>query len=77
MRRDEAVNTGKTPRLNRAALAGGIALTAAGGLAVVASPAQAASGPGTAGAVYTMTNSASGNAIEAFARASDGTLTRI
>ena len=39
------------------------------------SPAQAADLPGTAGAVYSMTNSASGNAIEAFARASDGSLT--
>jgi len=61
-------------RLIRTAMTGGIALTAAGGLAVVASPAQAASGPGAAGAVYTMTDSAGGNAIEAYARAGDGSL---
>ena len=60
------------PRLVRVAMAGGIGLAA---VAAVAGPAQAAGGPGTAGAVYTMTNSASGNAIEAYARASDGSLT--
>ena len=58
----------------RAAAVGAIGLAAAG-LSAFAGPARAADTPGTAGAVYTMTNSASGNAIEAFARASDGTLT--
>lgn len=64
-----------TPRLLRAAMAGGIALAASGGVVAVAGPAQAAGFPGTAGAVYTMTNSTSGNAIEAYSRASDGSLT--
>ena len=59
----------------RATAVGAIGLAAAAGLAAFAGPARAADGPDTAGAVYTMTNSASGNAIEAFARASDGTLT--
>jgi 6-phosphogluconolactonase len=63
------------PRLIRAATACGIGLAAAGGLAAVAGPARAADLPGAAGAVYTMTNSPGGNAIEAYARASDGTLT--
>jgi len=63
------------PRLIRAAAVGAIGLAAVGGLAAFAGPALAAGTPGTAGAVYTMTNSASGNAIEAFARASDGTMT--
>ena len=91
MRTDGAVNTARAlaarpaanqgtrraiPRLIRAAMTGGIALTAAGGLAVVAGPARAAAWPGTAGAVYTMTNSPAGNAIEAYARAGDGSLTR-
>ena len=62
-------------RLIQAAAAGAIGAAAVGGLAAFAGPAQAASRPGTAGAVYTMTNSASGNAIEAYARASDGSLT--
>lgn len=62
------------PRLILAAMAGGIGLAAVGGLAA-AGPAQAADQPGAAGAVYTMTNSPGGNAIEAYARASDGTLT--
>jgi 6-phosphogluconolactonase len=52
-----------------------LGLAAAGTAAVAAGPAHAAEWPGTAGAVYTMTNSASGNAIEAFARAGDGSLT--
>jgi 6-phosphogluconolactonase len=73
---DTAVSERKAiPRLIRAAAAGAIGIAAAGGLAAFAGPAQAADLPGTAGAVYTMTNSASGNAIEAYARASDGTLT--
>src|SRR5260370_25052051 len=41
-----------------------------------AAPASSQSGSaGSAGAVYTMTNSPAGNAIEAFARAADGSLT--
>jgi len=40
----------------------------------LAGPAQAAGWPGTAGAVYTTTNSPAGNAIEAYARAADGSL---
>ena len=76
MLRDAAVSERKAiPRLIRAAAAGAIGLAAAGGLAAFVGPAQAADLLGTAGAVYTMTNSASGNAIEAFTRASDGTLT--
>ena len=62
------------PRLIRATMAAGIGLTTAGGLAVAAVPALAAGWPGTAGAVYTMTNSPAGNAIEAYARAGDGSL---
>jgi hypothetical protein len=38
-------------------------------------PALAADGPSTTGAVYTMTNSPAGNAIEAYARVGDGSLT--
>lgn len=59
----------------RAAAAGAIGLAAIGGLGAFASPARAAGRPGTPGAVYTMTNSPSGNAIEAYARGSDGSLT--
>jgi 6-phosphogluconolactonase len=44
------------------------------GPAQAASLARASGRPG-AGAVYTMTNSADGNAIEAYARAGDGSLT--
>jgi hypothetical protein len=40
-------------------------------------PAAPAEGPGAAGAVYTMTNSAADNAIEAYARAGDGSLTQV
>jgi 6-phosphogluconolactonase len=63
------------PRLIRAVMAGGIGLAAVGGMAAFPGPAQAADGPGTAGAVYTMTNSPTGNAIEAYTRAGDGSLT--
>jgi 6-phosphogluconolactonase (cycloisomerase 2 family) len=59
----------------RAAIAGAVGLAAVGGIAAFAGPAQAAGFPGPAGAVYTMTNSPSGNAIEAFTRASEGALT--
>jgi 6-phosphogluconolactonase len=62
-------------RMIRAAAAGAVGLAGVGGLAAFAGPAQAADSPGTAGAVYTMTNSPGGNAIEAYARAADGTLT--
>jgi len=58
-----------------AARAAVLGLAAAGAVAAVAGPAHAADGPGAAGAVYTMTNSPGGNAIEAYARASDGSLT--
>jgi 6-phosphogluconolactonase len=69
-------NAGRAvPGLIRAAMAGAVGLAAAGGVAAVAGPAQAAGGPRPAGAVYTMTNSPGGNAIEAYARASDGSLT--
>ena len=74
MLHDGAVNKRKALAACAAAV-GAIGLAAATGLAAFAGPARAADGPGTAGAVYTMTNSASGNAIEAFARASDGSLT--
>jgi 6-phosphogluconolactonase len=59
----------------RAVAAGVIGLAAVAGLAAFADPARAADGPRAAGAVYTMTNSSSGNAIEAYTRASDGSLT--
>ena len=73
---DAAVkNRTAIPRLIRAAAAGVIGVAVAGGLAAFAGQAQAASGSGAAGAVYTLTNSAGGNAIEAYARASDGSLT--
>jgi 6-phosphogluconolactonase len=74
------VSVSRRKALIRAVTAGGIGLAVAGGLAAAAGPAQAASlarasgWPG-AGAVYTMTNSAGGNAIEAYARAGDGSLT--
>ena len=58
-----------------AAAVGAIGLAAAAGLSAFAGPARAADTTGTAGAVYTMTNSPGGNAIEAYARASDGSLT--
>ncbi len=70
---DAAVNRRKA--LARAAAAGAIGLAAVGTLAAFAGPAQAAGWPGAAGAVYTMTNSPGGNAIEAYARAGDGALT--
>jgi hypothetical protein len=63
------------PRLIRAAMAGGIGLATVGGVAAFAGTAQATDLPGATGAVYTMTNSSGGNAIEAYARASDGSLT--
>jgi 6-phosphogluconolactonase (cycloisomerase 2 family) len=56
-------------------VAGAVGLAAVGGVAAFVGPAQAIGFPGRAGAVYTMTNSPGGNAIEAYARASDGTLT--
>ena len=64
-------------RLIRTAAAGAIGLAAVGGLAAFAGPARAAETPGTAGAVYTMTNSPGGNAVEAYARASDGSLSPV
>jgi len=63
------------PRLIRTAAAGVIGLAAVGGLVAFAGPARAADTPGAVGAVYTMTNSPAGNAIEAYARAGDGSLT--
>jgi 6-phosphogluconolactonase len=56
-------------------MAGGIGLAAVGGTAAFADSVQATEGPGAAGAVYTMTNSPTGNAVEAYARDSDGSLT--
>ncbi len=70
MQGDGPVNRRKA----QAALAGAIGLAAIGGLTGFASPAQAAGWPGAAGAVYSMTNSPGGNAIEAYARAGDGAL---
>ena len=57
------------PRLTRAAIAAGIGLAAVGAAAAFVGPAQAGGFPGFPGAVYTMTNSPAGNAIEAFGRA--------
>jgi 6-phosphogluconolactonase len=70
----EAVNNRKALAA-RAATAGVIGLAAIGGLAAFASPSHAAVWPRTQGAVYTMTNSSAGNAIEAYARGNDGSLT--
>src|SRR3954449_10233277 len=51
-------------------------LVAASALAVFATaPAAAGAGSDTAGAVYTLTNSPAGNAVAAFDRAPDGSLT--
>src|ERR1700728_608452 len=58
--------------LMRTFLAAGTGLAAAVALGGFAVPAQGANFPG---AVYTMTNSPSGNAIEAFARDAGGSLT--
>ncbi len=58
-------------RLRYTFLAAGTGLAAAGTLGGFGVPAQAASFPG---AVYTMTNSPSGNAIEAFTRGASGSL---
>ena len=52
-----------------------LGLAAAGAVAAIAGPAQAAGAPRAAGGVYAMTNSPAGNAIEAYARANDGSLT--
>jgi 6-phosphogluconolactonase len=56
------------------ALSLAVALGAMAPLAALAAPA-AASPPGDGGAVYTSTNSAAGNAVVAFRRAGDGSLT--
>jgi 6-phosphogluconolactonase len=74
MRSDIAAGKWRT-RLIRATLAGGIGLALTGGVTAFAGPARADDGRGAAGAVYTMTNSPTGNAIEAYARAGDGSLT--
>jgi 6-phosphogluconolactonase len=58
-----------------AASAAVVGLTVAGGVAAIPGAARADDGPGLAGAVYTMTNSPAGNAIEAYTRAGDGSLT--
>jgi len=53
-----------------------VALAAAAvGLFLTAAPAMADDGEGRRGAVYTLTNSASGNAVAVFDRAADGSLT--
>jgi 6-phosphogluconolactonase len=75
----ETLATMKNARLRKSkALAAQAALAGAavaGGLTAVALPAHAAVMPHAVGAVYTMTNSATGNTIEAYARAADGELT--
>jgi 6-phosphogluconolactonase (cycloisomerase 2 family) len=78
---DTAVSKRKTiPRLIRAAAAGALGLAAAGGLAAFASPALAASTPGTAGAapptIYVQTNNSAGNQVIAFAQRPDGQLSQ-
>lgn len=69
----------KNTRLRKSkALAAQAVLTGAavaGGLTAVALPAHAVGTPHAVGAVYTMTNSATGNAVEAYARGADGALT--
>ena len=52
-----------------------VAAALAAALLVLAAPAMASGGGGSDGAVYTLTNSASGNAVAVFDRASDGSLT--
>jgi 6-phosphogluconolactonase (cycloisomerase 2 family) len=68
------------PRLARAAAAGAIGLAAVGGLVAFASPALAASTPGTAGAapptVYVQTDNPAGNQVIALAQRPDGQLSR-
>jgi 6-phosphogluconolactonase len=51
-----------------------VALAAAAVFVVLAAPAMASGGPG-GGAVYTLTNAASGNAVAVFDRGQDGSLT--
>jgi len=58
-----------------ASTAGAIGLAAAGGITAFAGQAKADVSPSATSAVYTMTNSPAGNAIEAYNRADDGTLT--
>jgi 6-phosphogluconolactonase len=52
-----------------------LALALAAVFLVLAAPAMASGGRGGDGAVYTLTNSASGNAVAVFDRANDGSLT--
>jgi 6-phosphogluconolactonase len=52
-----------------------VVVASAAALLVLAAPATASGGGGGGGAVYTLTNSASGNAVAVFDRASDGSLT--
>lgn len=59
-------------RLAGAILAASVGLATVGGIVAFAGPAQAVGVPGV---VYTMTNLPSGNTIEAFTRATDGSLT--
>ena len=70
--KETAARGGALRRLMHTFLAAGTGLAAAGTLGAFAVPAQAAGFPG---AVYTMTDSPAGNAIEAFARGADGSLT--
>lgn len=70
---DDGSRTGLR-RFGRAALATGVGLLTLGGAAAFATSAHASTARRAAGDVYTMTNAVSGNAIEAYARYSDGTL---
>lgn len=76
-RRALAARMPVVPRLARAVMAGGIGLAAAGAAAAFAVPAQAATASfhGFTRAVYTLTNSSAGNAIEVFSRGAHGSLT--
>jgi 6-phosphogluconolactonase (cycloisomerase 2 family) len=68
------------PRRIHAAAAGAIGLAAVGGLAAFASPARAASTPGTAGAatatVFVQTDNPAGNQVIALAQQRDGQLSQ-
>lgn len=55
----------------------GTELAAVAGITALAGPARATDDPGAASAVDTMANSPAGNAIEAYARPTDGSLTPV
>lgn len=72
-RQDDGSRSG-LKRFGHAALAAGVGLLTLGGAAAFTTSAHASPVPFAVGDVYTMTNAASGNAVEAYARYSNGTL---